>query len=158
MKPITPDIGKGSDLFKSFRMKVNKIIQEKIEYYSKHYKNSGFWKNGDGVDHVATDYIYFPSAEAAKDWYNKSFAKVPHEAYRKQKVGRSDYYHDGDKLSVDPYTQYTVNTEIEYNSNGPYAVVRICYDGLETLEEVAERIWSTIVVEARKEYIKTLKT
>ena len=156
MRPVTPNIGKGNERSKSFRMKVKKIIQEKIEYYSKHYKTYGFWKNGNGVT-TTPDYIYFPSAEAANDWYNKAFTEIPDEAYRKQNVERCDYYNNGDKLNLDPGTQYTVKTEIEYNSDGPHAVVRMCYDGLETLEEVAERIWSTIVVEARKEYIKTME-
>ena len=71
MRPVTSNMGKGNERSKSFRMKVKKIIQEKIEYYSKHYKTSGFWKNGDGVDHVATDYIYFPSTmrEIEKDFF-----------------------------------------------------------------------------------------
>ena len=139
-------------MFASFRKKVNILIMKHVEECSKKYTLRGFWLKGKntGESEESNPYIYFPSEERAREEYTKALKEVPEDSYKKQLVKRTDYYEDGDKVYIAEPREYTISYKVD-------DIIGLSYEDHETIQEVADRIWSSIVLtKARENYIKTL--
>lgn len=137
---------------------IKKEIQIKIDNWSKHYQNNGFWLKGqctwEGKE--INPYLYFPSAEISKKELMDVFNSIGEKDYEPKVVPFSETYKDGEEIDELPKPvegKVTINTSIEYNNDGPYALVNFCYKGYETDMMIVNRIASDIWIKATRNYV-----
>lgn len=136
---------------------LNIQIKDRIDYISKNYNLHGFWKyDARQPDKNENPYIYFPSEEVARQYLTESFNNLTDEDYKPLVTTFSVYFKDGDEVDLSKIAgeKIIIHTEIEYDSDGPYAIVYMDYKDYETESMIFSRLISKIFKEAKKKYIK----
>lgn len=120
--------------------KIREFADEDIRYYE--YR--GWWDKNH-------QYVHFLSAEDARNEIYPLLDLISDEDLRPRPYEYREIVDQGKPVTL-PNVEFVFETEIEYNSDGPYADIIIKYVAPENDSLIINRVWRDVIKRARENY------